>query len=136
MGCMADRLVDGRQFQLLNVLDDFHREDLGIKVELPRPAARVVRSLEQIIEWRGKPLANGVDTGREYVSSTLMTRASTQGIALTDLQSGKPQQDAYVERYNRTVGHEWLDFSCLKPSRRGGRSPPNGCVPTTTNART
>ena len=116
---MADRLADGQQSRLLNVLDDLHSEDLGIKVELPRPAARVVRSLEQIIEWRGKPLANGVDTGREYVSSTLMTRASTQGIALTDLQSGKPQQDAYVERYNRTVGHEWLDFSIFETIETG-----------------
>lgn len=73
MDFMADRLVDGRQFRLLNVLDDFNREGLGIEVDFSLPAERVVRSLNQIIEWRGKPLAIRVDNGPEYVSSTLMT---------------------------------------------------------------
>ena len=39
-----------------------------------------------------------------------MTWAEKQGIALTCIQPGKPQQNAYVERYNRTVRHEWLDL--------------------------
>ena len=55
-------------------------------------------------------LAIRVDNGPEYVSSTLMTWAEKQGIALTYIQPGKPQQNAYVERYNRTVRHEWLDL--------------------------
>jgi transposase InsO family protein len=38
-----------------------------------------------------------------------MEWAATQGIALSHIQPGKPQQNAYVERYNRTVRHEWLD---------------------------
>jgi putative transposase len=74
------------------------------------PAERVVRSLNQIIDWRGKPLAIRVDNGPEYASSTLMTWAEKQGIALTYIQPGKHQQNAYVERYNRTVRHEWLDL--------------------------
>ena len=110
MDFMADRLADGRQFRLLNVLDDFNREGLGIEVDFSLPAERVVRSLNQIIEWRGKPLAIRVDNGPEYVSSTLTIWAEKQGIALTYIQPGKPQQNAYVERYNRTVRHEWLDL--------------------------
>ena len=110
MDFMADRLSDGRQFRLLNVLDDFNREGLGIEVDFSLPAERVVRALNQIIEWRGKPLAIRVDNGPEYVSSMLMTWAEKQGIALTYIQPGKPQQNAYVERYNRTVRHEWLDL--------------------------
>lgn len=47
--------------------------------------------------------------GPEYVSGKLMEWAATQGIALSHIQPGKPQQNAYVERYNRTVRHEWLD---------------------------
>ncbi len=71
-------------------------------------AARVVRVLDQIIEWRGKPAAIRVDNGPEYVSGTLMTWAEKQGIALRFIQPGKPQQNAYIERYNRTVRAEWL----------------------------
>ena len=61
MDFMADRLADGRQFRLLNVLDDFNREGLGIEVDFSLPAERVVRSLNQIMEWRAKPLAIRVD---------------------------------------------------------------------------
>ncbi len=73
MGFMADRLAGGRRFRLLNLLDDFNREGLGIEVDFSLPAERVVRSLNQIIEWRGKPLAIRVHIDLEYVSSTLMT---------------------------------------------------------------
>lgn len=108
MDFMADRLGDGRAFRLLNVLDDFNREGLGIEADFSLPAERVVRTLNQIIEWRGKPDVIRVDNGPEYISSTLMTWAQQQGIALQHIQPGKPQQNAYVERYNRTVRHEWL----------------------------
>lgn len=50
---MADRLADGRQFRLLNVLEDFNRVGLGIEVDFSLPAGRVVWVLKQIIEWRG-----------------------------------------------------------------------------------
>jgi putative transposase len=63
------------------------------------------------MEWRGKPLAIRVVNGPEYVRSTLMTWAEKQGIALTYLPPGKPQQNADVERDNGTVRHEWLDLS-------------------------
>ena len=33
----------------------------------------------------------------------------TRGIAIQHIQPGQPQQNAYIERYNRTVRHEWLD---------------------------
>ncbi|NNU57203.1 IS3 family transposase [Rhizobium indigoferae] len=114
MDFMADRLEDGRQFRLLNVLDDFNREGLGIEVDFSLPAERVIRSLNQIIEWRGKPYAIRVDNGPEYVSGKLMEWAEKQGIALNHIQPGKPQQNAYVERYNRTVRHEWLDQNIIE----------------------
>ena len=108
MDFMADRLEDTRAFRLLNVVDDFNREGLGIKVDISLPAERVIRSLDRIIEWRGGPSAIRVDNGPEYVSHTLHQLAEVHGIALHDMQPGKPQQNAYIESYNRTVRHEWL----------------------------
>ena len=109
MDFMADRLADGRAFRLLNVLDDFNREDLGIEVDFSLPAERVIRSLNNIIEWRGKPKTIRVDNGPEYISHALLEWVEEQGIALAHIQPGQPQQNAYIERYNRTVRHEWLD---------------------------
>ena len=106
---MQDQLADGRSFRALNVLDDFNREGLGIEVDFSLPAVRVVRSLNQIIEWRGAPRVICVDNGPEYVSGLLKAWAEARGIRIEYIQPGKPQQNAYIERYNRTVRHEWLD---------------------------
>ena len=108
MDFMADQLADGRSIRTLNVLDDFNREGLCIEVDFSLPAERVVRSLNQIIEWRGKPQAIRVDNGPEYISGTLMEWAEKHGVRLEHIQPGKPQQNAYIERYNRTVRGEWL----------------------------
>jgi putative transposase len=109
MDFMHDRLGDGRSFRTFNVLDDYNREGLGIEVDFSLPAARVIRSLEQIIEWRGKPQAIRSDNGSEYVSAEFQCWAERQGIQLLFIQRGKTTQNAYVERFNRTVRHEWLD---------------------------
>jgi transposase InsO family protein len=61
MDFMQDQLADGRTFRTLNVLDDFNSEGLGIEVDFSLPALRVVRSLNQIIEWRGAPQVIRVD---------------------------------------------------------------------------
>jgi putative transposase len=67
------------------------------------------RALNQIIEWRGRPLAIGCDNGPEYISDLLGTWAKDHKIGLQFIQPGKPQQNAYVERYNRTVRYDWLN---------------------------
>ncbi len=108
MDFMADQLADGCSNRTLNVLDDFNREGLCIEVDFSLPAERVVRSLNQIIEWRGKPQAIRIDLAHEYVSGKLMEWAEKQGVGLDYIQPGKPQQNAYIERYNRTVRCEWL----------------------------
>lgn len=109
MDFMADQLADGRSFRLLNVLDDFNREGLGIEVDFSLPTERVIRSLNQIIEWRGKPETIRVDNGPEYISGKLLEWAEKHSITILYIQPGQPQQNAYIERYNRTVRHEWLD---------------------------
>ncbi len=67
-----------------------------------------------IIEWRGKPRTIRVDNGSEYVSGKLMGWAEKQGVTISHIQLGKPQQNAYVERYNRTVRHEWSDQNIIE----------------------
>ena len=109
MDFMADQLADSRPIRTLNVLDDFNREGLGIEVDFSLPAERVVRSLNRIIEWRGSPQIIRVDNGPEYISGKLMAWAAKRGIHIQYIQPGKPQQNAYIERYTRTVRYEWLD---------------------------
>jgi len=118
---MHDRLDDNRGFRTFNVLDDYNREGLGIEVDLSLPSARVIRTLERIIEWRGKPKTIRSDNGPEYISGEFQNWAKKRGIHLQFIQPGKPQQNAYVERFNRTVRHEWLDehlFSSIEHAQQ------------------
>jgi putative transposase len=108
MDFMHDSLEDGRSIRLFNVIDDFNREALGIEVDFSLPAERVVRALTQIIEWRGNPKAIRCDNGPEYVSTALQLWAQENEIRMDYIQPGNPQQNAYVERFNRTVRYEWL----------------------------
>ena len=107
---MSDSLSDGRTLRTFNVLDDYNREGLGIDVDLSLPSSRVIRALEQIIEWRGKPSAIRCDNGPEYIAQLLIDWANDQQITLLYIQPGKPTQNAYIERFNRTVRHEWLEL--------------------------
>jgi len=108
MDFMHDQMEDGRCFRLLNVIDDFNREALGIEIDFSLPAERVIRTLSQIIEWRGKPVAIRSDNGPEYISDLLQKWAEKHDVRLDYIQPGNPQQNAYVERFNRTVRYEWL----------------------------
>jgi putative transposase len=65
MDFMDDSLECGRAFRLLNVIDDFNREGLRIEVDFSLRPERLIRSLEQIIEWRGKPEVLRCDNGPE-----------------------------------------------------------------------
>jgi putative transposase len=107
---MSDALADGRLLRTFNVLDDYNREGLAIEVDLSLPSQRVIRALEQVIEWRGKPAAIRLDNGPEYIAQALVDWANAKRITLMYIQPGKPTQNAYVERFNRTVRHEWLDM--------------------------
>lgn len=108
MDFMHDQLGDGRSIRLFNVLDDFNREGLGIEVDFSLPSSRVIRSLEQICQWRGKPKVLRCDNGPEYISAELSVWAERNDIRVEHIQPGKPQQNAYIERYNRTVRYDWL----------------------------
>ncbi|MGS0895999.1 IS3 family transposase [Burkholderia stagnalis] len=108
MDFMHDQLVDGRSIRTLNVIDDFNREALGIEVDFSLPSERVIRTLKQHMEWRGKPKVIRCDNGPEYLSAAIVTWTQKQGIRLEYIEPGKPQQNAYIERFNRTARYEWL----------------------------
>jgi putative transposase len=82
MEFMRGQLQDGRSYRLFNLIDDFNREALPIDADLSLPAERVIRSLEQIIEWRGKPAMLRCDNDPEYVSVALLVWAHQQGTKL------------------------------------------------------
>lgn len=108
MDFMHDQLADGRNYRLFNVLDDYKREGLAIEAGFSLPTMRVIRTLEQLIEWRGKPIALRCDNGPEFISHTFADWAKEHDIRIDYIQPGKPQQNAYIERQNRTIRYSWV----------------------------
>lgn len=106
---MSDALRDSRTFRTLNVIDDFNREALCIEVDTCLPAERVVRVLEQLLLWRAKPAQIRMDNGPELISQRLESWAKERQVELLHIQPGKPAQNAYIERFNRTYREEVLD---------------------------
>jgi putative transposase len=102
--------MSGQRFRTFNVLDDFNREALAIEVDTTLPAARVVRVLDRVTAWRGCPAKLRMDNGPEFVSVALADWAERRGVMLEFIQPGKPTQNSFVERFNRTFREEVLDF--------------------------
>jgi len=106
---MHDTLYGGRRFRTLNVLDEANREALAIEVGASIPATRVVRVLEQLLALYGRPQALRLDNGPELTAEVFTAWCDAQQIALRYIQPGKPDQNAFIERFNRTYREEVLD---------------------------
>jgi putative transposase len=118
---MSDALWSGRRFRTFNVIDDFNREALRIEIDTSLNAPRIVRALNELIEIRGKPQKLRLDNGPELISDALEKWANKHGIERVFIQPGKPMQNGYVERFNRTYREEVLNcyvFETLGEVRR------------------
>ncbi len=118
---MSDSLASGRAFRTLNILDDYNREALWIEVDTSLPAERVIQVLEMLLLWRGVPKQIRMDNGPELISHRLEAWAKDHGIEPAHIQPGKPAQNAYIERFNRTFREDVLDaylFSSLQEVRQ------------------
>ena len=105
---MRDTLYSGRVFRTLNVIDEANRGGLGIDVAVSIPAARVIAFLEQMIDLHGRPQAIRCDNGSELTSQAFTDWSKQRDIELRFIQPGKPDQNAYIERFNRTYREEVL----------------------------
>ena len=121
MDFMHDGLMDGKTFRSFNVIDDFNREALCIALDRSLTSLRVIRELSRLIEWRGKPKRLRVDNGLELIAFILGRWCEEHGIELIYIQKGRPYQNGYAERFNRTYREEVLDnyaFHNLSEARR------------------
>jgi putative transposase len=91
------------------MMDESNREILAITIDISLPAARVVRTLEQLEEIHGLPQAIRLDNGSEVRSDIFMGWCEEKGIKLKFIQPGKPQQNGFIERFNKTYLYEVLN---------------------------
>ena len=70
------------------------------------PPARVTRVLDRLAAWRGYLAGLRLDNGPELVSVALAEWAEEHRVALDFIQPGKPTQNSFIERFNRTYREE------------------------------
>lgn len=109
MDFMSDVLDDGRKVRTLNIIDDYNRECLAIEVGISICSERVTRVLDELIELRGKPLNIRTDNGPEYTSHHYSSWCEDNGVLIKYIQPGKPNQNGFIERFNRTFREDVLD---------------------------
>lgn len=107
---MSDALICGRRIRTANVIDDYNREALGILVSFSLTSKRITRWLEQLALSRGYPKRIRVDNGPENISHHFQNWAKSHGIFIQYIQPGKPAQNAYIERFNRSYREAVLDM--------------------------
>lgn len=99
----------GRRVRTFNLLAEGVRAGLAIEVDISLPAERVIRVLEQVPAWRGPPQTIRLNNGPEFLADRFAGWCADRGIALRYIQAGKPNQNAFVERFHRTFRHAVLD---------------------------
>jgi putative transposase len=107
---MSDVLISGKRFRTANVIDDHNREALGIKASSSLPAKRITEFLDDIALSRGYPKELRMDNGPENISHVMDQWARDHNITLKFIEPGKPAQNGYIERFNRTYREEILDM--------------------------
>lgn len=106
---MHDTLANGKTLRTLNVIDDFNREVLSITADTSLPSQRVIRELEMLVDWRGKPDTIRSDNGPEFISAAIFEWCENNGINWLYIQPGKPTQNSLIEHFNRTFRQDVLD---------------------------
>jgi len=141
---MSDVLTNKRKFRTLNVIDDYNRKAIAVEVAHSMPATTVTRLLERIIKEHGKPSRFRTDNGPEFISKEFREWCAAREIDIHFIQPGRPMQNGYIERFNRTfrenildaylfedimqvqiLAEEWIkDYNCNRPHQSlGGKTP-------------
>ena len=107
---MSDGLYGGRRFRTFNIIDDFNRECLAVEVDTAITCRRLIRVFERLRSERGLPDVLRVDNGPEFLSGDFVTWAESAGMMIQYIQPGEPNQNAYIERFNRTYRDEVLNL--------------------------
>jgi len=104
-----DRLLTGRKFRCLTIVDDFTRECIAIEADFSFPSERVIRVLNRIAAGRALPSILKSDNGSEFTSCKMLLWSAQANVELHFIEPGKPNQNASVESFNGRLRDEFLN---------------------------
>jgi putative transposase len=109
MDFVAARLLDGRWFRVLTVVDQFTRECLLLLADSSLTGHKVALALSQVVAERGAPVSSTVDNGTEFYSRAMEAWAYQYGVQLDFIRPGRPTENGYIESFNGRLRDECLN---------------------------
>jgi len=117
---MVDRTTDGRAFRMLNIIDEFTRECLSIKVNRKIGSQNVIDELFLLFTFRGIPDYMRSDNGPEFTARAVRKWFSRLGVKTLFIERGSPWENGYIESFNGKMRDELLDreiFTTLEEAK-------------------
>ena len=109
MDFMSAKLLDGRWFRVLTVIDQFTRECLALVADRALNGQKVALSLSQVVAERGEPESITVDNGSEFAGRAMEAWSYQYGVRLEFIRPGRPVDNGYIESFNGRLRDECLN---------------------------
>jgi len=106
---VQDRTHDGRAYRMLNIIDEFTREALMIRVGRKLSSIDVIDALSDLFILRGTPQFIRSDNGPEFVAKPVRDWIKAVGAAAAFIEPGSPWENGYCESFNARLRDELLN---------------------------
>jgi putative transposase len=117
---MIEHTANGKAFKILNIIDEYTRESVGIKVERKIRAQYVIDKLYHLFIFRGIPEYIRSDNGPEFTARTVRKWLSRLGVKTLFIEKGSPWENGYIESFNGKMRDELLNreiFTTLREAQ-------------------
>jgi len=117
---MVERTTNGRAFRILNIIDEFTRECLRIKVNRRITSLDVIDELFDLSIFRGIPEHIRSDNGPEFTAKAVRRWLNRVGVKTLFIEPGNPWENGYIESFNGKLRDELLNreiFTTLEEAR-------------------
>ena len=106
---VLERTQDGRAFRILNVIDEYTRECLAVKIKRHLDHEDVQECLTELFCERGVPVHLRSDNGPEFIANALRDWLNKLRVKPLFIEPGSPWENGYVESFNGKMRDELLN---------------------------
>jgi putative transposase len=106
---VEERTSNGRKFRTLNIIDEFTRECLAIKVNRKLNSQDVIDELFKLFVYRGIPDHIRSDNGSEFTAKIVRKWLNRLGVKTLFIEPGSPWENGYIESFNGKLRDELLN---------------------------